>query len=197
MKKSFSPNLEDKQSVRTTFRLSEEASKDIAWFAKKNRITQKEVFDHLFVQTLLNMEGDKNSFFHTILTLTEGSSYDLNRSVRKAQVISRKALKTLNEISKKHNLSRDVLVEYSVRLLKKLLEKRTEIRKEAAKLYKEEFQDKLPDIYSVESKLRDLLGDDDPIVEKYGYIVSSIQIIDDEIMAEIEELEAADTKKED
>jgi hypothetical protein len=189
MKKSLAPHLEDRQSVRTTFRITEEASKDIAWFAKKNRITQKEVFDKLFEQTLLASETDGNTFFQSLLPLAAGGCPEWNRTVRKSQVISRKALQTLNKISKERNVSRDVLVEYAVRFLKLLMEKMTETRKEAAEIYKKEVRDKFLAIPTIMLKIQNLLGDDDPIVVSLGELVSHNEEFDDEIMAEIKKLE--------
>ena len=40
-------DLADKRSVRTTFRLSEEASKGLVWLAKHHGVKFKDVFDHL------------------------------------------------------------------------------------------------------------------------------------------------------
>jgi uncharacterized protein (UPF0147 family) len=96
------------QSVRATFRLSEDCIDAISILSAQLGIKQKSVFDHLMedIQVLKNMASK-----------LENTEFDRHDRVQKTFVISRRSLSFLDTISSTHNAPRDALVEYSVRRL--------------------------------------------------------------------------------
>lgn len=152
----------DKQSVRTTFKLSNSSNNAMDWLIKKNNLKPKEIFD---------LMCSNESFVDVaIKTAKENPEVISTKQTRKTFVISKGVLRLLNRYSKEHELSRDVIVENLISLFKMLLEMQAEAEKpkeeEALKII-EDFWEKAG---SVEDQLKDLLGDDSPIVVRFGYV---------------------------
>ena len=107
-------DLRGKQSVWTTFRLSEGCIKAISIVANQMGIKQKSLFDHL-VEDIKTLESIAHEFKNTTIN-------QYNR-VQKTFVISRRSLSSLDEISKFFNSPRDALVELSVQRLLPIIDK--------------------------------------------------------------------------
>ncbi len=149
-------DLRGRQSVRATFRLSEDCIDAISILSAQLGIKQKSVFDHLMedVQILKNMASE-----------LENTEFDRHRRIQKTFVISRRSLSFLDMICNEHNAPRDALVEYSVRRLLPIIageRKRHEKRKELLAEISIHFSkgEKLL------SKAEKRLGTEDPIVDK-------------------------------
>ena len=99
-------DLRGRQSVRATFRLSEDCIDAISILSAQLGIKQKSIFDHLMenAQVLKNMARE-----------IENTEFDRHERIQKTFVISRRSLSYLDMISSEHNAPRDALVEYSVR----------------------------------------------------------------------------------
>jgi hypothetical protein len=112
--KTSALDLRGRQSVRATFRLSEDCIDAISILSAQLGIKQKSVFDHLMedVQILKNMASE-----------LENTEFDRHERVQKTFVISRRSLSFLDTISSMHNAPRDALVEYSVRRLLPIIAK--------------------------------------------------------------------------
>ena len=93
----------DKQSVRTTFKLSDSSNNAIDWLIKKNNLKPKEIFDL--------MCSNENFVDVAIKTAKENPEVISTKQTRKTFVISRGVLRLLNRYSKEQELSRDVIVE--------------------------------------------------------------------------------------
>ena len=164
-------DLRGRQSVRATFRLSEACIDAISILATQLGIKQKSVFDHLVEddQALKNMARE-----------LEDTEFDRNERIQKTFVISRRSLSFLDSISSKHNTPRDVLVEYSVRRLLPIIareRKKHEIRKELLA----EISNHFAKGEKLLSKTQDMLGTDDPIVDKLETAISVYKDAFDEI----------------
>lgn len=151
-----SADLKSKQSVRTTFRLSERTINAVSIVASHLGIRQKSLFDHL----MEDMETLK-----TIANQVQDSGPLNQQRIQKTYVISRRSLASLEQIAREHHAPRDALVEFSVQRLLPLIKqeqemfvKRKVIRKEYARYVAE--GKKLLD------KTKKFLGDDDPIAEE-------------------------------
>ena len=150
-------NLRGRQSVRATFKLSEKAIVAISIVATHLGIKQKSLFDHLIDDigplNLIAREIDQYSF------------NKLNR-IQKTYVLSRKTLSRLEEASKNFDISRDALVEYSIkRLLPVITEEREKHRKREEVL--EEIMENLEQGKKILKRSREILGEDDPVYEKF------------------------------
>ncbi len=109
--KESAQELLGKQSVRTTFKISERAIDGLSTLAVQLRIKQKSLFDHLMddsttLQQIAQRAGD--------FRLPE-------QRVAKTYVISRKTLQNLEQISQRHGVPRDTLVELSIERIFPLL----------------------------------------------------------------------------
>jgi hypothetical protein len=164
-------DLRGRQSVRATFRLSEACINAISILATQLGIKQKSVFDHLL--------EDDQALKNVARELGE-TEFDRDHRIQKTFVISRRSLSFLDSISSKHNTPRDALVEHSVRRLLPIIareRKKHEIRKELLAEISNHFAigEKLL------SKTQDMLGTEDPIVDKLETAVSVYKNAFDEI----------------
>ncbi len=156
-------SLSEKQSVRTTFNLSENSNNAIDWLVEKNNLKPKEVFDLVcsndnLIQLAVEAAGKNET----------GSSL---KQVRKTFVISKRVLRLLNKLSKEHEVSRDLIVGSLILLFKLLLEKHSEEEKQREKKAHAIISDFLTNADDVEQQLKKLLDNDNPIIERFGLIV--------------------------
>jgi uncharacterized protein (UPF0147 family) len=169
-------DLRGRQSVRATFRLSEACIDAITILSAQLGIKQKSVFDHLLedAQVLRNVARE-----------LEDTQFDRHGRIQKTFVVSRRSLSFLDMISSKHNAPRDALVEYSVRRLLPIIaneRKKHEKRKELLG----EISNHLNDGETLLSKVEELLGGDDLIVNKLQIAMSVYQNVLDDITNFIE-----------
>jgi len=149
-------DLRGRQSVRATFRLSENCIDAISILSVQLGIKQKSVFDHLMedAQVLKNVARELRD-----------TEFDRHQRVQKTFVISRRSLSFLDTISSKHNAPRDALVEYSVRRLLPIIANEREKHEKRKKLLTE-ISDHFAEGQNLLSKSNKMLGTDDRIVNK-------------------------------
>ncbi len=154
--KSSMVALIGRQSVRATFRLSEECIDAISILAAQSGIKQKAVFDHLMedVQTLKD----------TARALAD-ADFNRNDSIQKSFVISRRSLTFLDTISSQHNAPRDALVEYSVRRLIPIIANERKKHEQRKKLLSE-ISEHYEKGQALLGKAKESLNQDDPLVNK-------------------------------
>lgn len=97
-------DLRGRQSVRTTFKLSERSIEALSILACQLGIKQKSLFDHLIEDTraLQMIAGEVDDFSSRM------------QRIAKTYVVSRKTLENLEKISSQYDTPRDALVEYSI-----------------------------------------------------------------------------------
>jgi hypothetical protein len=156
-------SLSEKQSVRTTFKLSENSNNAIDWLIKTNNLKPKEVFDL--------MCSNENLVDFAIEAAQKNGKSNSTKQTRKTFVISKQVLRLLNRYSKKHKLSRDLIVENLILLFKALLEKHAEEEKQREEKALTIISDFCSKAESVEKQLKDLLDDDSPILDRFGYVI--------------------------
>jgi hypothetical protein len=158
-------DLRGRQSVRATFRLSEDCIDAISILAAQLGIKQKSVFDHLMedAHVLKNMASE-----------LENTEFDRRERVQKTFVISRKSLSYLDMISSEYNAPRDALVESSVRRLLPIIAKERK-KHEKRKQLLSEMSDHFAKGQKLLAKAKQMLGKDDIIVVKLQNAVSVYQ----------------------
>ena len=131
-----SSDLRGRQSVRATFKLSENAINTMSVVAAHLGIRQKSLFDHLIEDTWS---------LGLIASGVQPDRFSRLKRIQKTYVISRKTLCCLDDASKDFDASRDALVEYSIQRLLPLIEeererhgKRKEILDEMTEYLKQE-----------------------------------------------------------
>jgi hypothetical protein len=101
-------DLRGRQSVRATFKLTNDCIEAISIVAAQMGIKQKSLFDHLFQDTdALSSIAEKYS----------NARLQSGNRVQKTYVMSRNSLLSLEDIAKHFNAPRDVLIEISVQRL--------------------------------------------------------------------------------
>ena len=153
------PSAEDlrgRQSVRATFKLSSRAIDALSIVAVHLGIKQKSLFDQLI--------EDAGSLSHIAREIESDDFSSLER-VQKTYVISRKTLRSLEDISRQFDAPRDALVEYSIQRLLPVIAREREKhqkRKEILQDINTHFEEGL----KILNKTRDLLGENDPVYTK-------------------------------
>ena len=156
-------DLRGRQSVRATFKLTEECIGAISVVATHLGIKQKSLFDHLV--------EDMRSLTTIARELKNAKLHAQNR-IQKTFVISRKSLHSLDSVSRSHNAPRDALVEFSVqRLLPIIINEQK--RHQARKRMRKEIAVHLNAGHKLLSRVNDTLGPEDPVLSKMTALMSS------------------------
>jgi len=175
-------NFSDRQSVRTTFRLSKEANEALGWLARQQKVTMKDVLDASLeiLGKLLSYDDFPPEFGFDIWGIDIPDSNE-PRVIRKTLVLSRGTLKRLKFLSEKLSKPRDVLIDKAILYSKKQISDQEEDTKENHKNVLEPLSSIESDIVNVMM----LLDEGDPINSQLGYIVQNIsnlcQAIEDEL----------------
>jgi hypothetical protein len=147
--------LRGRQSVRTTFKLSERSIDALSILAGQLGIKQKSLFDHLIedTQALKTIAKDFDDF-----------SSRMHR-VAKTYVVSRKSLESLERVSLQYDTPRDALVEYSIERILPLLAREKEKHRKR-KLLLEDLHGYLQHGTKLLQQAQDDLGQDDPVFQE-------------------------------
>ncbi len=171
-----SADLRGKQSVRATFKLTEEAINTVSIVATHLGIKQKSLFDHLI--------EDARSLSLIAGKIQTETFVRLNR-IQKTYVLSRKTMACLGEASKKFGAPRDALVEYSIqRLLPIIIEEREKHKKRKEALdeitkYMRQGEDLL-------KKYKALLDEDDPVYDRFATAIAACRSAHTDIQTFVE-----------
>lgn len=173
------PNLLERQSARTTFRMSEAVSDILDSLIEDNSIKPKEIFEL--------MCSNENLLQIAVDVTKKDRKEDSGKGIRKTFVISKGALRILSRSSKKEIIPRDQLVETLIVLFKTLLEKQAVDQKENNKKASRIVSDLWSEAEEVEGKLKEFLDDDDPILDRISMVIVVIQNLSSAIEANLSE----------
>jgi hypothetical protein len=148
-------DLRGRQSVRTTFRLSERSIHALSILSCQLGIKQKSLFDHLI---------DDMQALRVIARASEDLDPKEHR-VAKTFVISRKTLENLEHVCSRFHTPRDVLVEFSIERILPLISKEKE-KHEKRKILAEELRQYLAKGSEILERAEESLGEEDPTFEK-------------------------------
>jgi hypothetical protein len=157
-------DLRGRQSVRTTFKLTERSIHALSILAGQLGIRQKSLFDYLIDDIhALRLIAEK------VQRLEAGE-----QRVAKTYVISRKTLENLEQISTSCNTPRDVLVEFSIERILPLIrrEKEKHVRR---KRYLAEIEAYLRQGGEMLRRAEEDLGQDDPV---YRQMLAMLRAVD-------------------
>lgn len=147
--------LRNKQSVRATFKLPQEIIDLLGVIAGQLGIKQKSLLDKLIEDT---------SLLEKLAQKADQAPLHKTTRCQKTYVISRSSLRSINEIAKKQNISRDILVEISIRRLLPIIE--TELEKHITrKFILEEMKNYMMYGENLREKAQKLLGKDDVLYD--------------------------------
>lgn len=170
----------DKKSICTTFTLTEDGIQAIEELRKHSGITLKKLVDVLCKGVPIQgdfelKEGTEIPLMHGVIKIAKKMDIDKsNFSIRKTMVISGRAQKVLNNISRFYNIPRDVLIDEGFTFMQSILKKRAED-------YHDKHQKALDIVGKfwshggqIENDLKQILEEDDPILERFGLIMTVI-----------------------
>ena len=180
-------SLRDKQSVRTTFRLKRETYETISWLANYNGVTKKELIDHAVV-TLSELEGAYKALLEKSDEIFAEKDDGSAVFVRKTQVVTRKTLEILNKLSKELNISRDKLVERTIKVLKMI--NQNQVQKHEKALTK--IEQLASQVEKTKDALKKLLEEEDPILARVYQVNAIVDRLYTAICSEISEGEPID-----
>ncbi len=156
-------DLQGRQSVRTTFKLSPRSIDALSILATQLGIRQKSLFDYLVddVQTL------------RVIAETGGPPGTAEPRVAKTYVISRRTLENLERISTSYNTPRDVLVEVSIERILPLIRRERE-KHERRKHFLAELNEHLERSAEMVRRAESDLGRDDPVFRQLLAMVKAV-----------------------
>ncbi len=153
-----------KQSVRTTFKISERAIDGLSTLAVQLGIKQKSLFDHLMddlaaLQQIAQRAGDFNL---------------PDQRMAKTYVISRKTLQNLEQISQGYGVARDTLVELSIERIFPLLAEEKK-KHQARKQILDKLEVFLRQGESLSALVKKNLDVDDPVYRRVAAMLGEVQ----------------------
>ncbi len=143
--------LKGKQSVRATFRLPQQIIDLLALVAGQLGIKQKSLFDQLMEDATL---------LESVAEEAREDSNDREARRPKTFVVSRHSLRLLNEAAKRKSVSRDLLVEISIKRLLPIIKSEAEKHMKRKALLKD-MKTQLHQGRTLLEKTGDLLGKED------------------------------------
>ena len=174
--RSLTLGLRGRQSVRATFKLTEGCIDAISIVATHLGIKQKSLFDHLI---------DDMQSLSSIAREIQNSKLRIQNRVQKTYVMSRKSLLSLEQVSKNYNAPRDTLVEFAVQQLLPIIARereRHEKRKEILAGIAQHFKQGVKILHNINN----LLGEDDPIFDRFATTMAVYQKSYEQIESYIE-----------
>jgi len=169
-------DLRGRQSVRATFKLSQQAIDLISIVAAHLGIKQKSLFDHLIedVETLRVLAAD-----------IPPDPYGDWPRIQKTFVLSRGTLVSLEQVSREYGVPRDAVVELSVQRLVPVIEAEKNKHRKRLALFEEMTRHQQEGEQLLE-KARELLGEEDPLCDRFAGAVGVGFNVQREIAAFIE-----------
>lgn len=158
--------FEGMQSVRTTFRLSPKADGVLNNLVKATKSTIKEILDN-FAKAVLT---DKT---WTDVIATAAKKVDIGEnSIRKTFVISKTTLTLVSTTAKRKGVPRDALFESLILLAEQLMNNARIQQPEKHKKAQTIINDFWDRALKLETQLKDLLGEDDPVYMRSLYVAT-------------------------
>ena len=158
-------DLKSNQSVRATFRLSENTIMAMNIASNQLGVKQKSLFDHLIADT---------DALDTIARELKKNKHRNHSGVLKTFVISRKTLSILKKAADNHKASRDALVEFSIKRLKPVIE-----QEKGKQVDRERVARKVRTSLEAQKKLlheaNGQLGLEDPVCEQLSNAVDRLE----------------------
>lgn len=161
--KMTTTGLKGKQSVRTSFKLSPACIHAINIVATQLGIKHRSLFDYLVEDT------------ESLQAVAAGIASEARataKGVQKSFIVSRESLRTIDDLCRNLKISRDTLIELSVRRLLPIIEKEIENHRRRKALF-ELVRTHHQDSRKVLDRIKESVGKEDPIYRAYQNTVST------------------------
>ncbi len=159
--------LKGKQSVRTSFKLSDACIHAISIVTTQLGIKHRSLFDYL-VEDAESLE--------TIAKEIVNRNHTPDGGIQKSYIISRGALSILDTKCQRLNISRDALIELSVRRLLPIIEKEIESQRRRKDMF-ELVQNHYQDTKTVMGRIKDTVGVEDPIYKAFQNTLTTCKLV--------------------
>jgi hypothetical protein len=163
--------LKGKQSVRASFKLPTACIHAINIVATQLGIKHRSLFDYL-VQ-------DKESL-ETIAGEIVRREHTQNEGIQKTYIISRESLLTLDTLAEKLKITRDALIELSVRRLLPIIEKEKENHRKRKHMI-DLVQNHYKDSQKILDQIKESVGTDDPIYKAFQNTMATCEQVKTQI----------------
>lgn len=161
--KESTASLRGKQSVRTTFKLSERSIQALSILACQMGIKQKSLFDHLI---------DDVSTLRAVAEEFEEYRQEEIR-VAKTYVVSRRTLENLEKVSKNFATPRDALVEFSIERIIPLIAEEKIKHARRKKMHSQ--MSKIMEMgKAILTDADEYFDEDDPVFDKYLHAMKGL-----------------------
>lgn len=173
--KESTQELLGRQSVRTTFKLSEKSIDALSILAGQLGIKQKSLFDHLI--------DDGSALRHIA---RESDQFEIpQQRMAKTYVISKKTLKNLEEVSTQYQTPRDALVELSIERILPLIAREKEKHEQRKKVL-----EKMNTLFDEAEEVFDMathrLESEDPVYHRVVQMMKTINSCREEVESCVE-----------
>jgi hypothetical protein len=169
-------DLKGRQSVRATFKLTNDCIEAISIVAGQLGIKQKSLFDHMFQDT---------DTLSAIAHRYRNARLQAANRTQKTYVISRNALLSLEDISKNFNAPRDVLIEFSVQRLLPIIANERQRHAKRKALF-DKIQHHLEAGRRLLKETYAELGEEDPMTDRLSAIMGTYESAYKQIAALVE-----------
>jgi len=154
--------LKGKQSVRTSFKLPEISIQAINIVTTQLGIKHRSLFDFLVEDT---------DILEAIAKEIGRKNHNKDKGIQKNFIVSRESLLVIDEMCEKLQVSRDTLIELSVRRLLPIIEKEMESHRNRVAIF-ELVQNHYKDSRKVLKQIKECVGEEDPIYKIYQNTVN-------------------------
>ena len=173
--KESTQELLGRQSVRTTFKLTEKSIDALSILAGQLGIKQKSLFDHLI---------DDGSVLRHLAR--ESDQFEIpQQRMAKTYVISRKTLKNLEEVSTQYQTPRDALVELSIERILPLIAREKEKHEQRKKVL-EKMNTLFDEAEGVFDMATQRLESEDPVYQRVLQMIKTINSCREEVESCVE-----------
>lgn len=152
-----------KRSVRTTFKISNETNDSLNILQKELKIKPKE---------LLDIICSNEKLIQVITKIDDELCGNMNK--RKTLVISKQALQFFSHKSSELKIPRDILFNKTILTFKLMIDDVFKKEREKEQKAKEILTNFWGKAEIIEKQIMELLGDDNPITERFGLIITVI-----------------------
>lgn len=187
----------NKEPVRTTFKLSEDATKMLASLTGGRGKSVRDFFDNFCLAVRIGEELlealEEEVHVHPLLVALEDTSRKaefekIPRKVRKTYVLSQTGLRRLTKLAERYKMPRDAFVEYVVRISKEKRDREAEeIQQKYSKAYELVHGAWMEAETNTYRQLKDLLGEDDPICNGFFTACTMLMNVDSAIEQALED----------
>ena len=179
------PSLSERQSTRTTFRVRVDVIESLNWMKDNFNMTGKNLIEAI-IKTFDQFEKNNTNIFQFLKEEAGGNKFDIMEAKRRTMVLSKETLRILNDLSQKIKTSRDLLLNGAIITFKILYDLQIKETREKHKKILDILERVDMHLLKIETNMKKLLGENDPIFNRFGYVMVILENLISDINKELE-----------